>query len=70
MAVQVLNKNKNGTYEYTLDSIDELDLLPTKGIDTGSICEVADGANGLRVFWFTKGAVIKNIEQDGVWTEI
>lgn len=73
MPLQKLQVKKDGTIVYTLDNISELESLPKKGIDTGSIAMVYDNG-GLKIYWFTRGKIITNysetIEEEGTWNLI
>ena len=45
------------------------DNLPKVGLITGSTAQVYDGGE-LKVYYFTQGQIINNIEQEGTWDQI
>ena len=63
-----INENSRRTH-YTLDTISDKDNLPKVGLITGSTAQVYDGGE-LKVYYFTQGQIINNIEQEGTWDQI
>ena len=59
----------SGRTDYSLDTISDKDNLPKIGLVTGSTAQVYDGGE-LKVYYFTQGQIINNIEQEGTWDQI
>ena len=59
----------SGRTDYSLDAISDKDNLPKIGLITGSTAQVYDSGE-LKVYYFTQGQIINNIEQEGTWDQI
>ena len=59
----------SGRTDYSLDTISDKDNLPKIGLTTGSTAQVYDSGE-LKVYYFTQGQFINNIEQEGTWDQI
>ena len=58
-----------GRNDYSIDTILDKDNLPKIGLITGSTAQVYDSGE-LKVYYFTQGQIINNIEQEGTWDQI
>ena len=59
----------SGRTDYSLDTISDKDNLTKVGLITGSTAQVYDSGE-LKVYYFTQGQIINNIEQEGTWDQI
>ena len=59
----------SGRTDYSLDTRSDKDNLPKIGLITGSTAQVYDSGE-LKVYYFTQGQIINNIEQEGTWNQI
>lgn len=63
--IEKINETKYGCVEYFVGDISEIDLLPKKGIKSGSTAQLLN-ENGLRVFMFKRPSK----DSVGTWIEI
>lgn len=62
---KITDSNRYGVVSYSLQSENDIDLLPKKGLISGSDATLTKGGI-MRLWFFTEG----NNEEEGVWEEL